>query len=301
MENNDSVEIDIKEIFSILLLNKFIILAIVIFSSLVSVYVAIQMPNIYQSSSLLTISNSSASSNSSFSSQLGSLGALAGINVQSDSQDKSTLAINTIKSRHFLSKLISDDIVLANIMASKNFDQDSQKIIYDKTLFDSDTNTWLKNKPSLQIAHKKYIGSILKISKDRKTNYITISVDHVSPIFAEYLLRNIISTLNQFIKSEDLKESIAATEYLNKRLAETSILEVRKSLNNLIESQLKTQMLANVKEDYILRSIDPPFVPEEKYLPQRSIVCITGFFVGLFLAIFLVLMRHYFFIKRKVQ
>lgn len=299
--DKNTVEIDLKEIFSILLSNKTIIFFLVTFSSVVSVYIALQMPNIYQSSSLLTVSSSSAAPSSSISSQLGSLGAIAGINLQSDSQDRASLAVNTIKSRNFFKKLITDDIILANLMASKSYNPITKEISYDDTKFDQVNKKWIQSKPSILVAHEKYIGSILKVNKDRKTNYITISVDHISPVFAEYFLSSIINTLNQYIRSEDLKDSMAATEYLNKRLSETSILEVRKSLNNLIESQLKTQMLANVKENYILQPIDPPFVPEKKYLPQRSVVSITGFFIGLIGAIFLVLARHFFFLKRKTN
>ena len=298
MQNNSHVEIDINEIFSVLWLNKTLVTFIVIISSITSVIIALRMPNIYQSSALLVV-NSSNSSNSSITSQFGSLGALAGLNVQSDGQDKATLAINTIKSRDFFNKLIKDDIVLAKLMASISYNSSSKEVIYDNKIYDAKNNKWLKSKPSRLQAHKKYIGSTLKASKDRKTNYISLSIDHVSPFFAEQFLQSIITSLNDSIKKSDLEESIAATDYLSGRLAETSVLEVKKSLNNLIESQLKTQMLANIQDDYILKSIDPPFIPEEKYLPQRSMVCITGFLIGLFFAIFIVLIRHYFFLSKN--
>ena len=58
-------------------------------------------------------------------------------------------------------------------------------------------------------------------------------------------------------------------------------------------------MLANVKDDYVLRSIEPPYIPEYKHSPDRLLICIFGFLLGLFFAFLVSILRHYVFSKEK--
>ena len=75
-----------------------------------------------------------------------------------------------------------------------------------------------------------------------------------------------------------------ALEYYYKQLKETSQVEVRQSINTLIEMQLKKKMMANVKEDYLLEVLDKPFVPEEKSSPVRTLIVLYGILAGFILS-----------------
>ena len=48
---------------------------------------------------------------------------------------------------------------------------------------------------------------------------------------------------------------------------------------------MKIKMLANVSNDYLLKVIDSPYMPLKKSSPKRAIICILGFFFGLFSAV----------------
>ena len=69
------------------------------------------------------------------------------------------------------------------------------------------------------------------------------------------------------------------------QLNSTSKIPVQDSVNKLIDLELKKKMMANVKKDYLLKIIDPPFVPEEKSRPSRALICILGFILGIFISI----------------
>jgi uncharacterized protein involved in exopolysaccharide biosynthesis len=58
--------------------------------------------------------------------------------------------------------------------------------------------------------------------------------------------------------------------------------------------------LTNFKDEYFLRSIEPPFVSERKSKPKRAFICFMGLFFGLVLAILQAMMRH-FFIESKLN
>jgi len=53
-------------------------------------------------------------------------------------------------------------------------------------------------------------------------------------------------------------------------------------------------MLADVREEYILRVIDPPVIAEEKIRPRRSFIAIVGTLIGGSLSLILVLLRYAF-------
>ena len=80
-------------------------------------------------------------------------------------------------------------------------------------------------------------------------------------------------------------------------MAVYKVADIRNSINALIQSQLETEMLANVRIDYLLRPLDSAYVPEKKSAPVRSMICIAITFIGLLLSIFVVLIHHYLFRK----
>lgn len=294
-------EIDLIELFKKLWSSRLFILKATLIASLVSVLFSLSLTNYYRSNSILFISDSSSSLQSSFS-QFGGLASLAGITLPSAGQDKSQLVIETIKSREFFRHLITYDDILPNIMASKGFDANSQKIIYDNTIFDEESRKWKKPWyrklfsgrspiPSYLEAHEEYL-EIISASKDKITGHIYISAEHVSPIFAKNLVELIIREANTLLRNQDLKESSDALEYLSQEINKTSLIEIKDSVNDLIKAQLETQMIAKISDDYILKTIEPPYVPERKSKPDRAIISIIGTLLGMILSIIFIYIRN---------
>ena len=78
----------------------------------------------------------------------------------------------------------------------------------------------------------------------------------------------IIAEINSLNRQVDIAKSSQALSYLKKELSKTSLVEIKRSINQLIESQLETQMLAKINEDYSLIILETPFVPERKSKPN---------------------------------
>ena len=66
------------------------------------------------------------------------------------------------------------------------------------------------------------------------------------------------------------------------------------SISKLIESQLETQMAARINKEYSLSIIEPPFVPEEKFRPSRSLIVLLTSIFGFMLSLIFVYSRHFF-------
>ena len=52
-------------------------------------------------------------------------------------------------------------------------------------------------------------------------------------------------------------------------------------------------MMAKVNEEYVLAVIEPPFIPEKKSKPNRSLIVVLSTVFGGMLSLLIVLVRHY--------
>ena len=256
----------------------------------------------YISSSLLIQAEEQGSS-PSMNSQVVGFAAMAGIDMGSSGQDKSTLAIATLESRDFLRHLLAFDGVAEGLLAAISFDPVTKNLEYEESDFDPATKTWIRKAglyetviPSALEVYESYRNT-LSASVDKKTGFINISVNHISPYFAYDFLNLVLQELNQLSRLRDLEESEEALKYLQRQLATSKNTDINRSINQLIESQLKTQMLANVRPDYLLQVLDQPFIPILKSSPQRTFLCIFGTFLGLVLSLVVLLGRYFFFSK----
>jgi LPS O-antigen subunit length determinant protein (WzzB/FepE family) len=60
----------------------------------------------------------------------------------------------------------------------------------------------------------------------------------------------------------------------------------------LIEKELKTTMFGNIRKNYVIEYINTPFLPEKRFSPKRSLICIIGIMVGLLSSLFFVIIQH---------
>ena len=294
---NDN-EIDLKELFQVLWKGKkFIILIAAIFAISAVVY-SLQLTNYYQSKTLVVTRGDSL--NQGLSSQYSGLAAIAGINLPSSGDDKALQAIELIKSRKFVKLLLTFDNILPSIMAQKSYNTSSKELLFNQKIYDSETKIWKRKptqnrriKPSYLEAHKVYMNDMMSISQDKKTGLVSISVEHISPVFAKEFLELIVREANLLIRNRDIEESSKALKYLKSELSKTSFVETKESINSLIEGQLETRMMASIHDEYSLISLEPPFIPEEKFRPKRSFLVIIATILGGMLSVMIVLVRHY--------
>ncbi len=61
----------------------------------------------------------------------------------------------------------------------------------------------------------------------------------------------------------------------------------------LIEEQTKNMMLTQVKTEYVLKTVDPAQVPEEKAKPKRALIVVLGTILGGLLSVIIVLTRYF--------
>lgn len=295
-------EIDLRELFNVIWEGKKLIILITSVIAICSIVYSLMLPNYYSSASILVVRDSQ---NSSALSQYSELASLAGVAIPSSGNTSVYEVMEIIKSREFVKHLMTFENILPSIMAAKSYDAASKKLYFDSDIYDEKTAIWTRKpsnnkgaKPSYLEAHKVYLGGMLSISQDKKTGLVSLTVEHISPIFAKDFLALVIREANSLNRKIDIDNSTKALSYLKTELSQTSLVEIKKSINQLIEAQLETRMMASVHDEYSLISLEPPFIPEEKSRPSRSLIVILATMLGGILSAISVLVRHYVFKKK---
>jgi len=226
-------EIDLKELFVVLWSGKWLISVVTGLAAAISVVVALSLPNIYTASALLAPAESSNGGLPSIMKQYGGLASLAGVSLPgSEEGSRAQLGIQLMKSRAFIGDFVERRNILPVLMAAESWDAGSGEIVFDANDFDTVTATWIreadppkKPQPSLLEAHEEFMG-ILGVSQDKQTGYVTVSVDHYSPVVAAQWVSWLIEDVNAAVKSQDVAEAEKSIEYLKQQVANTSLADL---------------------------------------------------------------------------
>ena len=291
-------EIDLREIFLLLLKKKLFIGLITFLFAISSILYSINLPNIYTSSAILAPANVD-NSLSSKAGQLSGLASFSGINI-GESGTKSEEAIERIKSYDFFSKYFLPNIKLENLMAVKEWDHKNDNVIYNENEYDPVKGIWIrdvsypkKTIPSAQEAYEEKYKKILNINVNKNTGFVSLSIDHESPMVAKKWLDIIIFNINESMKSREKLHAENSIKYLNETSDSINIKSVRDVISNLLENQMQTLMIAYSSNDYVFKIIESPIAPEKKSAPARAIICILGTIIGGLISITIVLIQFF--------
>ena len=298
LNNNYDDEIDLRELFHVLWDKIFYIGAITSIFSLISIIYALMLPNIYQSQAVMM----PMEANQGMSGMLGQysgMASLAGISLPSESGSKAQEAIARIQSFEFFSNSFLPHIKLENLMAVKKWNQASNTLTYDASAFNSESGQWVRKVkpptstiPSSQKAYKQY-QAIMSVSEDKKTSFVTLSVEHKSPVIAQQWVKIMMDQIDQVMRDQDRQTALQSIAYLNSLAPTVNYEEIKKALASLQQEQMKRLMMVEANENYIFKVLDSPIVPEMKVKPKRSLIVILGTMLGMMLSVLGVLVFHY--------
>jgi len=210
--------------------------------------------------------------------QLGGLAGLAGISIPDGSESEEAIA--TLLSRSFTERFIVEQELMRSLFAER---------------WDSDREVWRieedENPPTLADGFALVNNSIRSVIRDRDTGLISVHVDWTDPELSAAWANSMVERVNQFLRERAVKEAEQSIDYLNQELAKTSVVEMRSAVYRLMESQIQKIMLANVREEYAFKVIDPAVAAEldDYYRPNRPLLVAlglpAGFFIGSFLSL----------------
>ncbi len=289
-------EIDLRELFSTIWKNKFII---AIFSLLITSFAllyALKKPNIYTSSTVLILKENSKPS---ISGGAAAMAAMAGINLGGGGNgiDIASLFKDLLNDYSFHKKIIEkydlvDMLKLENI--EKNFVFAANKReVYDFFKFTSGEEE--KTQEEKIFDTYKQLKDILSTSTDKESGAITLSAKFEDRYAAKKLIDIYLKEMSNYIKKLDLKEIDEQVKYYEKELYEAKNLDLKANINELLSTLVKKKVLSQAGEFYMVKQLTKPQIPyvKDKAGPKRALIIIVAFITSIILGIFFIFFKEF--------
>ena len=271
------------ELFIVIWRKKLLIFLITTLFTIISIAFSLWLTPVYRSEVLLSpVTDESGGKLSGLAAQYGGLATMAGINIGGTSSNKEE-AVALLKSRALTEKFIKEKNMLPELFY-ENWDSEKQQ-----------WNVKDKNDiPTIWKAYQKFDKEIRSVTEDKSTGLIMLAIEWKDPHLAAEWANELVLRVNEQMRTratEDAKKSLA---FLQEELKKTSSVEVQKAIFGLIESQIKTAMVANVREEYSFRIIDPPGVPDldDKIKPRKKRIVIIASILGFLFSVMLVIIKN---------
>ncbi len=290
--------IDLLTVFIFLKSNLKIIGSVTLIFSFITVIWTLLLPNIYHSTGILNPTTSEGNLESSASGLRG-LAGIAGIDLSSGPKiSNAQKAKEKIVSLSFFEKNILPNIFLPNLLALEAWDSKTNRLIYDKKVYDLSSNTWVEDAfkegndiPSSQKGFEKFRKHLI-LSENEDNGFITIKIRHQSPYIAKQWVELIVREINNYYSEKEKQEDEKAINFLNNELLKTRLSEIKQALAELLKIEIQKLTLIEANEAFVYDYIDPPAVMEKKSEPARSFICILGAIFGFLIGCFIAFISH---------
>ena len=255
--NDDAGDIDFARIWRVIRGAKYLILTSTIVCTGIALAIALATTPIFRAETVITTvrnGNLAGQSGGQFGG-LANIASLAGVNLDSGSSaDREAKAV--LESRSLVQEFIGRNDLIHVLIPGTG------------------------KPPTMWLAVKDFKEGVLTIREDKRTGLVTIDVDWEDPAVAAKWANGFVALANERLRARAIDEATRNIAFLNAQIPQTSVVEVQRAIYNLIESETKTLMLANVRMEFAFTVIDPAVPPERKYRPRRSLYVLYGMFLG---------------------
>lgn len=253
---DDDDGIDFAAIARVLWRHKLVMALACVLCGLVAATLAFSATSIYRADVAVTeVHDRGISGASSLANQLGGLASFAGVNLTPGGNTNQEAAA-VLESRHLVEEFIKrNDLVPVLLQNAKG-----------------PLTVWR--------AVKRFKQDVLAIRKDPRKGVTTVAVEWTDPVTSARWANGFVALANELIRSRALAESNRNITYLNDQVAHTNVIELRKVMYDIIESETKTLMLANGRVEYAFTVVDPAVPPEVSVRPHRALIILVGVALG---------------------
>jgi len=203
-------------------------------------------------------------------SSMGALAAQFGISPPPPTNAAET--VNLLKSRILMEKIIKNHDLLPVLLKKNPKDNTENEKI------------WMGIRALMGITTVNY---------KQKDNVIELSVQFKDPKIATDIVNYYLTELTDHMSSEAKRVALTNKKYLESELNATADPFIKTKIYSLIAQQIETAMLAEAKENFAFKVLDPPKVPDTKIKPKRKLMIMMSFVVSLFLGIMIAFFKEY--------
>ncbi|VUD56658.1 hypothetical protein TDB9533_02314 [Thalassocella blandensis] len=289
-------EFDVAKVVWILWQRKLLILSIAVSFFFFGVGYSLMLPNLYRSEGIYAPTQKQGGLSGAM--EYSGLAAIAGINLGAAENNDIDQAVELLNSWPFLDDIVNKHGLAPYISAVKGWNRGANELEWDDSLYDARSNSWsdeMRANGELPTSYEVYkdFKSKIGVSVDGKSGMVKISVTYYSPEISAKWVKLLVTSLNSHFQNRDTLEAKRNIKYLEDKISETSISNMRDIFYEMVEVQTKNLMLAEVGDEYLLKEVVPPMISERKSEPSRSIICILFGFMGGFLSCLYLLLREF--------
>jgi uncharacterized protein involved in exopolysaccharide biosynthesis len=278
---------------------KWILVSVTAVGAILSILYALNQADVYRASIIaVTPSEKSGGGMSGLSGQLGGLAGLAGISLGGSSDKSLKQIIDLVRSRSFLQKFIERHQLMPNLIAVVDWDKTNNQLVYDPEVYDINTGNWVRSPPPgksvIPTSWETYPILLTKINLQAqvKKDMFQLSVDHYSPHLAKKWVELLLSDINSFYRQRSQRETQQSIAYLQTALEKTEFANVKSTIYELLEEQIKSDMLSEVRQEFALETLSGAVLPEDKDHPKRALTVILGTIIAGLISLFMALIAN---------
>ncbi len=267
---DDRDGIDIFAIVQVIWRYRYLIGSVSIIFAAAAVYFAWTTKESFRAEVVVTEvhENGLSESGGGLAGQIGGLASLAGVQLGGGAGDANAQGV--LASRHLIEEFVKTQNLVPLLTSNAG------------------------KRATLWFAVRRFQETVVNIHNDPLKGLTTITIDWPDPTIAAQWANGLVALANDLIRTRAFDDATRNVAYLEKQIAQTSQVEIQRSLSNLMESETKKLMLANGRRDYAFRVVDPAVSPEIRHSPRRTLWVLSGTAIGFFLASVFALTRDAF-------
>jgi len=281
----DDRPVTVRDFLRFIRRSLWILLASMLFFALAIFVLAEVLPPEYIASVTLVPTPKQAPSGgigslSSAASGLGGLASLAGINIGGTTGQKA-VALATLKSRLLLNKFITKNNLMPILFASDwNVKQGKWRSSNPKRI------------PNLWDADQLFDKTIRAIKSDARSGVVVLTIKWHNPKLAAEWANGLVDLTNSYLRHQKINETRKEIAYLRRQISKTNVVAVRNAIYGLMETEIKTLMIATDRKQFAFRVVDPAIPPGRPISPRPLLWTVGGALIGLFLGGLIAVLRE---------
>lgn len=266
IEDTFNDEINLLDYVRVILKHKRLILWITVIAVVLTAFISLIVTPIYEAKAvILPIAQGvGTSATSAIASQFG---------ISAPEQSNTSEVVGLLKSNILRERVLKRYNLLPVLFEEKS--------LKDKT---EDEKIWMG---------LRYLEEALKINFNQKEGTVSISMDFKDPKIAADIVNYILKELNDYMSSEIRRVAETNRRYLESQIDKTADPFIKTNIYSLIAKQIETSAMAEAKENFAFKVIDPPKAPDKRSKPKRKLMVVVSFVVSLFFGIFLAFFKEY--------
>lgn len=250
-------EINLSVLWAILWDHRILVAITTVVCASAAAGIALATRPVFRAEVVITEVRDNMSGMSSIVGQLGGLASLAGVNIAANNPGRESRAF--LQSRSLVENFIERHQLLPELTRNSS------------------------NPPTLWRAVERFRNGILSIREDTRRGTTTVSMEWTDPDTAARWANDLVALANELLRTRAMEEAKRNIDYLNEQISGTEVVELRRAMYNLIESETKTLMLANVRVEYAFMIVDSAVSPEVRIRPNRKLIVAFGAMAGFLL------------------